>query len=228
MLQALSLMEQAIARDPDYGPALAWAAYCCMALIHGNRSDDREADRRKGADFARRALEVAAEDPNVLVNAAAALAYFGEDIEAMMGLVARALTLNPSFAHGWYVSGMVKMWAGRPDDAINDIETARYLNPRARMGVALGVIGNSHFFARRFDEAVPNLLLTIQGDESYAQPCRALAACYAHMGRLEEARLTAARLRTITPVVMPDVSYLRRSGDRERLVSGLRLAAGEA
>jgi len=225
--QALSLMEQAIARDPGYGPALAWAAYCCFALIHGNRSDDREAHRRKGVDFARRAFEVAAEDPNVLVNAAAPLAYFGEDIEAMIRLVARALTLNPSFAHGWYVSGMIKMWAGRPDDAINDIETARYLNPRARMGSAVGVIGYSHFFARRFDKAVPNLLLTIQEDESYAQPYRALAACYAHMGRLDEARLTAARLRVITPVVMPDMSYLRRSEDRELLVSGLRLAIGE-
>ncbi len=227
MLQALRLLEQAIARDPRYGPALAWAAYCCMALIHGNRSNDREADRRKGADFARRALEVAAEDPNVLVNAAAALAYFGEDVEAMMGLVARAITLNPSSAHGWYVSGMIKEWAGRPDDAINDIKTARSLNPRARMGAALGVIGTAQFFARRFDEAVPNLLLTIQEDESYAQPYRALAACYAHMGRLDEARVIAARLRIITPVVMPDVSYLRRSEDRELLVSGLRLAAGE-
>jgi len=91
---------------------------------------------------------------------------------------------------------------------------------------ALGVIGYSHFFARRFDEAVPNLLLTIQGDESYAQPYRALAACYAHMGRLDEARATAARLRTIAPLLMPDVSYLRRSEDRELLLSGLQLAIG--
>jgi adenylate cyclase len=227
MAQALRLMEQAIARDPGYGPALAWAAYCCMGLVYGNRSDDREADSRKGADFARRALEVAAEDPNVLVNAAAALAYFGEDIEAMISLVAHALSLNPSSAHGWYVSGMLKGWAGRPDDAINDIRTARSLNPRARMVWALGVISAALFYARRFDEAVPKMLLMIQEDESYAQPYRTLAACYAHMGRLAEARAIATRLRTITPVVMPDVSYLRRSEDRELLVSGLRLAMGE-
>src|SRR5262245_38039578 len=30
---ALRLMEQAIARDPRYGPALAWAAYCCFRLL---------------------------------------------------------------------------------------------------------------------------------------------------------------------------------------------------
>ena len=30
--EALRLMEQAIARDPRYGPALAWAAVCCHRL----------------------------------------------------------------------------------------------------------------------------------------------------------------------------------------------------
>src|SRR5262249_9134128 len=38
--QALPLLEQAIARDPDYGPALAWAALCCQRLVYDNRSED--------------------------------------------------------------------------------------------------------------------------------------------------------------------------------------------
>src|SRR5262252_11096325 len=44
--QALPLLEQAIARDPDYGPALAWAALCCNRLLIDGRSKDREADRQ--------------------------------------------------------------------------------------------------------------------------------------------------------------------------------------
>src|SRR4051794_1699268 len=55
--EALHLMEQAIARDPRYGPALAWAAFCCSRLVRDGRSKDPAADRLKGADFARRALE---------------------------------------------------------------------------------------------------------------------------------------------------------------------------
>jgi adenylate cyclase len=51
--EALDLLEQAIARDPRYGPALAWAAYCCFRLLLDGRSKDPAADRRKGADFAR-------------------------------------------------------------------------------------------------------------------------------------------------------------------------------
>src|SRR6266566_1054755 len=75
--EALRLTEQAIARDPRYGPALAWAAVCCHRLIGDDRSEDAAKDRRKGADFARRALEGAGDDPGILVNAALALASFG-------------------------------------------------------------------------------------------------------------------------------------------------------
>ena len=73
--EALHLMEQAIARDPRYGLALAWAAFCCFRLLHDDRSDDPTADRGKGADFARRALEVAGDDPSILADAARSLAY---------------------------------------------------------------------------------------------------------------------------------------------------------
>jgi TolB-like protein len=53
--EALRLLEQAIARDPRYGPALASAAVCCFRLHLDGRGEDPEAGRLKGADFARRA-----------------------------------------------------------------------------------------------------------------------------------------------------------------------------
>ena len=81
---------------------------------------------------------------------------------------------------------------------------------------------------RRFDEAVQKLRLAIQEDSSFPVRYRFLAACYAHMGRLADAREIVTRLRTITPVVMDEASYLRNTEHRELLLSGLRLAAGEA
>ena len=88
-------------------------------------------------------------------------------------------------------------------------------------------MGVAYFFQHRFDEATAKLLLSIQdhpGPVSY----RFLAACYAHMGRLDEARAIVAQLRAITPQVMRSDSPLRNPEDRELLLSGLRLAAGEA
>ena len=87
--------------------------------------------------------------------------------------------------------------------------------------------GSSHFAGRRFDEAVPKLLLAIQDDPSYPMSYRVLAACYARMGRLDEAREVVERLRALTPVVMPEAAQLRSSWQRELLLSGLRLATGE-
>jgi TolB-like protein len=226
--EALRLMEQAIARDPRYGPALAWAAICCNRLLRDGRSEDPERDRLKGIDFARRALEVAGGDPDILANAAQALAYFGEDIGAMMALVDRALALNPNFARGWHISGALRMWAGQPDVAIEHLEAALRLSPRARVGHSLNVLGLAHVLRRRFDQAVPKLLLAIQENPSQPQPYRWLAACYAYMDRLDDAREILGRLRAITPVVIPDLSFLRNTEHRELVLSGLRLAAGEA
>ena len=227
--EALRLLEKAIARDPHYGPALAVAAICCFRLVIDGRSQDPEADRLKGTEFARRALRAGSDDPGVLVNAAIALAFFGEDIGAMLGLVDRALALNPSFARGWQVSGNLRYWADPPqlDTAIRHAEVSLRLSPRARVGSPLGVIGTAHFFRRDFDEAVPKLILAIREDPSHPHPHRVLAACYAHMGRLDEAREIVARLRAVTGIVIPDVSYLRNAEHRELYLSGLRLAAGE-
>jgi len=225
--EALRLTEQAIARDPRFGPALAWAALCYYRLLDGGWTEDREADRLKGADFARRALEVAGDDPGVVVNAAFALAYFGEDIEAMIAWADRALTLNPNYARGWLISGVLRLRAGQPDIAIEHVNSSLHLSPRARVGNSLAVIGSAHFLSRRFDEAARSLLIAIQDSPSSPQPYRFLAACYAHMGRLDDAREVITRLRGITSEVIPDVSYLRNAEHRELYLSGLRMAMGE-
>lgn len=145
--EALRLLEQAIERDADYGPALAWAAICCMRLCQDGTSTDREADSRKGVDYAHRALRVAGDDPVALANAAFALAYFGEDLDAMTALADRALSINPNFARGWFISGYIRFWAGDLDAAIARGENALRLSPRGRVGVGLNLIGAALFSA---------------------------------------------------------------------------------
>ena len=92
--------------------------------------------------------------------------------------------------------------------------------------MSINNIGYAHLVSRRFDEAVPKLLLAIQEDPSAPPLYRVLAACYAHMGRLDDAREIVRRLRAITSVVIPD-SVQRNPEYRELFLSGLRLAAGE-
>jgi TolB-like protein len=225
--EALQLLERAIARDPRYGPALAWAAVCCLRLRSDGSSADPTGDRRKSADYAERALQATRDDPAVLANAALALADYGEDIGAMMTLVDRALALNPSFARGWYIGAILKMYAGRFDEAIGFAEASLRLSPHGRFGQVFNVIGASFLLSRRFDKALPKLLTAVHDDPGFPQPYRYLAACYAHMGQLDEAREVAARLRLITSLVVSNEHCFRNPEDREFYLSGLRRAAGE-
>jgi adenylate cyclase len=226
--EALRLLDQAIGRDPHYGPALALAANFHAQRCIAGWNQDTEAERRKGIDLGQRGLRAAGDDPGAIVNAAGALAFFGEDIGAMMGLMDRALALNPSFARGWSYSGLLSLFAGQPERAIEHAEAALRLSPRARVGTTLGIIGVAHLVSGRFEEALPKLLLAIQEAPTFPVPYRWLASCYAHMWRLAEARDVVKRLRAITPVVVPPATQFRDPEQRELLLSGLRLAAGEA
>jgi len=190
------LFEQAIAIDRHYGPALAWAATCHQLLVTNGWAAALETNRHKATDLARQALQVAENDAGVLANAALVLAFFGEDIGAMIGLVERALALNPSYARGWLLSGFIRTFAGQHDLAIEHIETSLRLSPRDRVSTPLLGLGTAYFSKRRFDEAAAKLLLSIQDQPGHPGSYRFLAACCAHMGRLDEARAIVARLRT--------------------------------
>jgi len=100
-IQGLDLLDQAIKRDPRYGPALALAAFCHMALHLGGWTKDEDVNRYEAIQLARRAVRVAGDDPVVLGNVAYVLGYSGEDLAAATALIDHSLELNPSFAQGW-------------------------------------------------------------------------------------------------------------------------------
>ena len=225
--QALDLLGRAIDLDPQFAPALALAAWHHQQIDVGGWSEDREANRRAGIELARRALQVARDDPSVLAPVAHVLAHLGEDINAALALIDRALFLNPNFARGWYWSGILRYFAGQPALSLEHFDKYLRLSPRDRWPAYLAGIGIALFLSRRFDEAATKLQAALQELPSFTQTYRFLAACYAHMGRLDEARELVKRLRLITPAVVTDFSRYQNPEQRELILSGLRLAMGE-
>jgi len=61
----------------------------------------------------------------------------------------------------------------------------------------------------------------------WAPTYRFLASCYAHMGRLHEAKEVVERLREVTTNIIPDVHHWRVREDREFLLEGFHLAASQ-
>jgi TolB-like protein/class 3 adenylate cyclase len=225
---ALDLFKLAIERDPHYASALAGAAFCHMRLHLSGWGKDPDEDHHQGVDLARRALQVTGDDPGVLAWSAYVLAYFGEDIDAAIQLIDRALALNPSFAYGWHWSGWLRLWAGQPETAIGHFETSSRLSPHARTASTLMALGVAYFFSHRFEDAVAMLLRALQEQPDWAPTYRVLGACYAHIGRVDDARTIIERLRAIMPLIIPNAMHWRNREHRELYLSGLRLAAGEA
>ena len=88
-------------------------------------------------------------------------------------------------------------------------------------------MGQAYFFKHRSTKRWRSCSYPSKTSQAIPDSYRILAACYAHMGRLDEARAIVARLRTITPLVVPSDLPYRNPEDRELFLSGLRLAAGE-
>jgi TolB-like protein/DNA-binding response OmpR family regulator len=223
-LAALDCLSRATKQDATYGPALALSALYHTALSGSGWTDDPDATRQTAISLARRAVRNAGDDAATLGRAAYILAYFGEDIDAATALIARSLQINPSFADGWRWSGWLRLWAGLPDVAIDHFERSSRLNPRAPLGGTLMATGVAHFFARRLEQARTILSLSLQQHPNWVPTNRFLAACYAHLGQLDEAKIIIQRLRALSPVVLPAADNWRDPEQREFYLSGLRLA----
>jgi TolB-like protein/DNA-binding response OmpR family regulator len=223
-LEALDWLSQATKQDATYGPALALSALYHTALSGSGWTDDPETTRQTAISLARRAVRNAGDDAGTLGRAAYILAYFGEEIDAATALIDRSLLINPSFADGWRWSGWLRLWAGLPDVAIDHFERSSRLNPRAPLGGTLMATGVAHFFARRLEQARTILSLSLQQHPNWVPTNRFLAACYGHLGQLDEAKIIIQRLRRLTPVVLPSADNWRDLEQREFYLSGLRLA----
>jgi len=228
LLEACDLLSQAIARDPRYGLALAWAGICHFRLCFDGWAEDPVASRHQAVALAERALAVAADDPGVLTNAALVLGRTGEDINTAIALIDRSLAVNPSSARGWYGSGFIRVHAGQYDAAIDHLERSLRLSPRAYSGAPRLPLGIAHFFSGRFAQAAEILAMYTREGASATAYCF-LASCYGHLGQLDEARAIIERLRAIAPNALSSNSVQYSNPEqRELLLSGLRLAAGEA
>jgi adenylate cyclase len=225
--EALDLLREAVERDAHFGSALGLAAFCHHLLDVNDWIDNLEANRREGIDLARRAFRFAPDDPEALATAAFAFGYFGEDIDLAIRMIDRSLTLNPSFARGWAWSAGLRNISGQPSLAIEHYKTSLRLSPCDRLGNFGITFGIAHFLNRQFDDAAAILLAALERAPNFAHTCRLLASCYAHMGRLDEAREVIKRLRAITPVLVPSHLAWRKPEHRELFLSGLRMAAGE-
>ena len=116
-----------------------------------------------------------------------------------MVLADQAVALNPGSATVWFLSGFIKLRAGKLDLAIEHLETSMRLDPIGphRAGL-IGYIGFARFLQCRFSEAVQLLRESAQQNQGPIFQA-VLAACFGHLGQSDTAQAALIRYRTLTP-----------------------------
>jgi adenylate cyclase len=225
--EALSLLNQAIAIEPDYPLALALSAWCHAQQVVYNWATEPAHLRAEALRLAQAAAAVGGEDPTILtVLGAAHTIVRNYDIAAR--LLERALALDANSAWAWNRSGWLQSYLGNPDVSIEHFERALRLSPLDPMNfnVLIG-IGCAHFAAGRYADAVHWIEKGLLDRPTATWVYRALVPALSLLGRHEDARACLRRLLDEYPdlTISKVVSALVFSQPTlDRMAEGLRLA----
>lgn len=183
--QALSLLDQALAKDPRYAPGWAAKAECYLYLMADGISVlPAEAALPKAREAALRALEL----DEGLSDAHAALAF--TELQSWQWSKVekefrRALELNPSNADAYLKYTLFLTAQERHEEAIAAVEKARQLNPLS-LHIRITTTSN-YMWAGRSREAEASARAAIALQPDHWLPHYQLGSILANEGRFEAA-----------------------------------------
>jgi TolB-like protein len=200
--EALPLFYEAIQRDPEFASAYAMAAWCHSWRKLSRWMTDVGREVAEGTRLARRAVQLGQNDAVALAASAHALAHLVRDFDSSIALLDRALVLDPNLAAGWYLGGLLRIWRGELDDAIERIAHGMRLSPlgpdmeRMEVGTAM-----AYLLSGRTEDALSWAEKASRHMSDQALPISILAAIYTRAGRGNEARLAMQQLRQLDPAL---------------------------
>jgi TolB-like protein/DNA-binding winged helix-turn-helix (wHTH) protein len=218
-LKSVDLLQQAIARDPNY--ALAWAALADSLIAIGDVEEvDPAAYLPRARDAALKALQL---DPSLAEPHAAlgmVACHYDYDWATAEREYKKAFELNPSYAsaHQYYALGL--MAHGRFAEAEAQLDTARRLDPLALIvDVDLALLRK---FQRNFDGVISVSKSILQRDPNYHLGYSMLTTGYFCERRWDDWRAADAKY--------PQGEYLRAlvNGPPEEIERVLRKMMEEA
>jgi len=224
--QALELLERAMALDPKFAPAFAFAG-----LAHGlDYVNDWSTSPSQSMDKAEKLATMAVTLDNRSPHAHWALAIVNTYMRRHDQAIQEAehtISLAPNLAIGHDVLGNALHYSGRSEEALASFERAIALDPlypdvwlhfQAQCLVQLG----------RYDEAVAVLLQRLNRNPKTDSSRVLLAASYGYLGRGDEARAQWQEVFHLNPDFSLEqrrrVLPYKNPADFERVVEGLRRA----
>jgi adenylate cyclase len=194
MKLALPLLEKALAIDPDYAIAHAYAAWCREQMFtHGGHDAD---DRSAALRHARAALARERDDSSALAIGGFIVAMLDRDFSTALHALDQSLALNGNSALAYGFSAMVRAMHDDYDTGIEQAERALRLGPfdplRRVPQMALAV---AYFLSGNFERAAAVAADARLGSIRYAIH----VASMVRLGKLNEANMSVTRLVEAAP-----------------------------
>ena len=196
--KALPLLERALALDPIYALAHAFAAMChhCLFLRAGLHEESRAASIR----HAHAAIVHGQDDVLALTFAGFSIGMDGHDRAAAFAAFEAALAVSPSSALTYILGSVILAFAGEAERAIEWGERGMRLSPFDPWAFsAFHALTLAHFHHGRYEAAADAAHKAVQSNPAFSFSYMLLAAPLAKLGRLEEAKVAAARVLELQP-----------------------------
>jgi adenylate cyclase len=175
--------------------------------------------------FARKAVQLDSNLPQAHASLGFALSWKGEH-DASMAAFERAIALNPNYLDWRF--GWALVQAGNSRRAIDFLKVYRRLDP-FYPPLASGFLGLAHYLRKQYSDALSNLRDCVSRAPNLRGSHSWLAATYAQLGRMEEARAEVAEVLRIQADYSIGATARRIMGfksaeDAEHFFHGLRKA----
>lgn len=225
--EAVRLLEQAAHLDPGFATGLAHAAWAYERHeTFGSGLGDTE--RQRCLQLAETALEIGYDDPQVVAICALVFTNVGHDHQRGLAMLRDARDANPNNPTVLSLFAFLNVMAGDIDIGRDTFLRTLHIAPGALENYEILVgVGIAHLFKGEFEQAVDWASRSLAVNNEWLGAYWTLAAAYAHLGRVEQAQATIAKLRTKAPLMrVHDLERHRpRYAERyEIMIGGVRKA----
>ena len=198
-VEAQRFFEAALQLDPKSVIAVSGMAVCMGWQVTFGLTKDVEQASIKGHQYAQRAVELDDEDAWAHTSLGFVNYLTGEHDKARRACQ-RAISLNPNLALAEGVLSVIYAWAGIYEEAISHAEKAERLSPRDPAHSLWHLArGQAEYQAGNYETAASWAKKMIEGTPKFPGAWRILAASFANLGRLEEAKSAIKQLLMILP-----------------------------
>ncbi|HZD27562.1 MAG TPA: CDC27 family protein, partial [Xanthobacteraceae bacterium] len=224
--QAKTMHRRAIEIDQNFAAPHAGLALALIADYVSDWAEDPAQALDEAERWARRAVELNDQEP-VSHMALGNVLLWRRDLDGALAECGRMIELDPNFAQGHSATGLALMYAGKQAEALEATAIAMRLDPHYP-GIVLHFLAQANFSLGNYEAAVEQLRKRIARTPGTDSSRMLLAACYGHLGRLEEARAMWAELMQVNPnfslAQRERVLPYRDPRDFQRIADGLAKA----